>query len=283
MIFATGNDPGNQNGSLLVDVDQLGNIVPVYVPVEQGSCIDIASDGSNIVVPGIDPTESWAFGNIYLNNGAWSKVRTMTNVIHSLGTCFHNGNLFVATGGHTGDQATFRGYVFKSADLGQSWSSVQVANYRCYDIESFNGNLYVIADESNDPTFYYSDDDGDTWNLINGVVPELSKAPKMVVWNDQLIFLRHTHEIYSIDLLGNVLTNNAPTHVITPTFNMFAVNGVHLYILCTDRIYRTTDLETWEWYCDLGRRCTGLTVWSGFGLIVSEIGANARLLKVPFV
>lgn len=283
MIFSIGNSPANQNGSLLVDVDQVGNISPIYVPSEQGSCIDIVSDGMNIIIPGIDPTELWDFGNVYLNDGSWSKERTLTNVIHSFGACFHNGDLFVAAGGHVGDLATFRGYVFKSSDLGQSWSSVQVSNYRCYDIESFNNLLYVIADNYQEPFLAVSDDDGDTWNVVTGVVPELYKSPKMVVWNDQLIILRHTHELYSIDLLGNTTTHAPPVHVITPTFNMFAVNGLDLFILCTDRIYRTSDLETWVWHCDLGRQCTGLSVWPGFGLIVSEIGSDARLLRIPLV
>lgn len=279
MLFAIGNSPANQDGSVIVDVDQEGVIIPQYPLSEQGCSLTII-DGVNTIIPGVDPLETWELGNIYIDG---AKKRTLPNTIHAFGATMHNGSLFVATGGHAGDLETFRGYVLKSSDLGDTWSGVEVANYRAYDIISFNDLLYVIADNFQEPILIVSDDDGETWDLVTGVVPELSKVPKMIVWDNKLILLRHTHEIYSIDGAGIVLVYPSPGYVITPTFNMFAVNGTDLFVLCTDRIYQTSDLETWTWYCDLGRPCTGLAVWSGFGLIASEIGSDARLLRIPFV
>lgn len=281
MIFAIGNSPGNENGSLLVDVDQVGNVVPVYAPAEQGSCVEIISDGMNVIIPGIDPTESWLLGNIYLNDGSWSKIRTLPNVIHALGACFHNGKLFVAAGGHTGDLQTFRGYVLRSEDLGQSWSSVQVADYRAYSIVSFNNLLYVVGDEFLTPTLYWSDDDGDTWTELIDFYPQ--KKPRMVVWNNLLVIAELFGGYKTINNLGEITRYTPPPHYTVFTWNMLAVHDGYLYVLCTDRIYRTTDLVSWEYYCNLGRQCTGLSVWPGFGLIVSEIGSDARLLRIPLV
>lgn len=281
MIFAIGNDPGNENGSVVVDVDMDGNITFQYALQEQGAAVTILDSEGDIIVPGIDPTESWDFGNVYIGG---MKKRNLTNVIHSFGACLHNGYLFVATGVHLGDESTFRGFVFRSSDLGDTWDSpVQVSNYRVYDIISFNGLLYVIANNFQDPFIAVSNDDGQAWQVVNGIVPEI--LAKMVVFGDFLIILSHTNELVSIDTSGNLVTYDPPPYQsgISTEFNIFAVNDTYLYVLCGDRLYRTADIAEWEWYCNLERQCTGLAVWPDFGLIVSEIGTDARLLRIPFV
>lgn len=279
MLFTIGNSPANENGSIVVDVATNGTITFQHVLQEQGAGVVVLDDGINILIPGIDPTESWDFGNVYVNG---TKKRTLTNVIHSFGACLHNGFLFVATGVHLGDETTFRGYVFRSNDLGDTWDApVQVSNYRVYDIVSFNGLLYVIANNFQDPFVAVSDDDGETWDVVNGVIPEA--LSKMVVWANLLVILSHDGQVATVDISGNVNNYDPPTYMepINTSWNVFAVSGTYLYTICNDRLYRTNNLTSWEYYCDLGRPCTGLSVWTGFGIIVSEIGTDARLLKIP--
>lgn len=278
MLFSIGNDPGNQDGGIVVDVDQEGAITFQYDLAEQGAAVCILDSGS-VVVPGIDPIESWSFGNIYVDG---TKKRTLPNVIHTFGACFHNGYLFVATGGHTGDEATFRGYVFRSDDLGDTWEGpIQVSNYRVYDIISFNGLLYVIANHFQDPFVAVSDDDGDSWEAVAGAVPE--GLARMTVFGDLLIILSHDGDLIAINTAGELAVHDPPNYnsPINNRWNCLAVSGDYLYALCNDRLYRTDDFAGWEWHCNLERACTGLVVWPDFGLIVSEIGSDARLLRIP--
>lgn len=44
----------------------------------------------------------------------------------------------------------------------------------------------------------------------------------------------------------------------------------------------SVDMGTWNYHCDLESDCISLTAWDGVGLVVSEKGAAARLLVVPF-
>lgn len=286
MFLAVGNDPGNENGASIIQVDQLGNLTFEFELDEQG-CYDLLFDGDTLIVPGTDPIESWALGNVYTrdNLGVWAKLRTLPNTIHSFGACTHNGDLYIATGGHIGDQTTFRGYVLKSSDGGQTWVSTLVSDYRIHDIISYNGNLYVTADEFLDKTFYYSTDHGDTWNLLISMVP--NHKTRMVKWtgleNERLVVLRDAPGIYTIDQSNNVLLYSEPPNSVLREFNTMSVIEPHLYVLNETHVYRTQNLIEWEHYCELDNPCISLMSWPGFGLIVSEEGPTARLLRIPFV
>lgn len=279
VLFSVGNSPGNEVGSVVVSVDTEGEVSFEYALNEQGSAVTILNSGGSILIPGIDPNESWDFGNLYVNG---TKKRNLTNVIHSFGACLHNGYVFVATGVHTGDEETFRGYVFRSDDLGETWDSpVQVSNHRVYDIISFNGLLYAIANNFLDPFLAVSDDDGQTWETVADFLPET--LSKMVVFGDLLIVLSSDNNICAIDTNGDVELFDRPDgQTINSKWNIFAVNDGYLYVLCNDQLYRTADLLEWEWHCDLEKPCISLSVWDEFGIIVSEIGTDARLLRVPF-
>jgi hypothetical protein len=126
---------------------------------------------------------------------------------------------------------------------------------------------------------FVSDDDGDTWEQVPDVSPK--KVPRKVIWNGQMVFFAGADKLYSLDTNGDITVYDPPDYLINYAWNMLAVSGSYLYILCSDRLYRSDNLETWEFYCDFGRTCVGLSVWDGVGLIVSEQGSDARLLKVP--
>lgn len=277
--FTIGNDPANENGSIVVHVAENGTITFEHALDEQGASTNLATDGTNIFVPGVDPTESWDFGNLYVrdNLGAWSKKRNLTNVIHSFGSTYNAGTLYIATGGHTGDESTFRAYLFQSDDAGDTWSSDIVTFFRAYDVKVFNSKIYVTIDSNGQYLVLYSENNGDTWNLLANAIPK--RQPRMILWNNLLIFLGNNDDLYAINT-NNEFTAYTLPYSVSPDWNIFGTDGNHLYTLLTDRIYRTQNLINWQHYCNLPGRCVGLTMWAN-SLIVSELGSNARLLEVP--
>lgn len=288
MFIAVGNDPGNQNGSAIYQIDTDGNLTFEYQPAEQGCLIEllIDPDSGDLIVLGIDPTQSWALGNTYHRSGAgvWTKNRNMTNVIHAIGGCFHdNGDLYVGVGAHEGDSSSWEGRIFRSDDLGLTWSSVLVSTYRQYSVVSFNGNLYSIAGYGH-PTgaLFWSDDDGDSWAEIVGL--GVSRHPRPKVWQNQLIMIKENGGvIYAVDTSNVVSTNPAPpSPIVKDEFNIMAVEGNWLYVLTEAGIYRTDDLTTWRLYA-IVPDCVSLLLWPGEFFIVSEKGTSARLLKIPLI
>lgn len=280
MLICIGNDPANNNGSAVIDVSSTGSITFQYILAEQGASPTILQQESTVIIPGIDPIESWDFGNIYLDG---VKMRNMPNVIHCFGACFHNNRLYVATGAHLGDESTFRGFVFSSDDLGQTWSSVQVSNYRCYDIVSFSGNLYISANNFQDAFIAVSTDDGDTWTTIPNIIP--ATTPRMIIALGVVVVIGTDGDIYTIDSSNNVTQYDPPDFSInTSSWNIMVTHGSWFYLLAGDKIYRTNNFNAdWEYYCNIGVPCDGLVVWDGVGLIVSEVGPMARLFKVPLI
>ena len=95
--------------------------------------------GSDLVVPGHDPLESWDLGNFYrLRDGAWDKVRTIPRGIHNYDMFVHDGALFASLG-------TARcGKLGRSTDGGETWTIYDLPGvFRGYELFTCGGDLYV--------------------------------------------------------------------------------------------------------------------------------------------
>lgn len=284
MFIGLSNSPGNDVGAHVAQVDSLGNMTAERTLDEQG-VHDMLYDGDLLIVPGSDPhPDSWAFGNLYTRTagGVWTKLRNMTNVIHSIGACIHEGELYVGVGAHTGDNQTFQGRVFRSADQGASWSSTLVAYYRVYDVASFDGRLYATTNPTPFQRLYSSTDDGDTWSLVSGVTPALK--PRLVVYDGRLFGVTSTGTLFGVAEGNHTINFYTLPETIADNWNVLAVHSSGFYALTGtgDKIYHSEDMGTWNYHCDLESDCVSLTAWDGVGLIVSEKGTAARLLLVPF-
>lgn len=75
--------------------------------------------GDRLLVPDIDPRDSWDFGNLYISeNGRWTKKRTLPNAIHAFDAIGWRERLYVTTGTNTGAR------LLVSEDGGDTWGKV---------------------------------------------------------------------------------------------------------------------------------------------------------------
>jgi hypothetical protein len=77
-----------------------------------------------LLIPGMDTTESWDYGNIYIKDGAmWEKLRTIPGGLHVFDAAVFEGNLYVVVSSN--------GYsaLMKSTDIGQTWEPLMVIDW----------------------------------------------------------------------------------------------------------------------------------------------------------
>ena len=286
MIITLGNQPSGQNGAAIYDVQADGTLTYEFTLSEQGNHnAPLHMTSGEIVIGGADAAfgDDWTAANIYVKDaGVWTKKRTLPNVIHTVGACEHGGKLYVGTGSHTGDNATWIGEVFWSDDFGDTWlGSSVVTSYRVMDIASFSGKLYT-----QDTTYYtnqvhVSSDGGVSWSEVTGIVPR--PRPRMLEYGGSLLIVKQ-------DLLGFATINDVgeTSAVDTPliisyvAFNVAVAVGSDLYVLCgsqSDRIYRY-DGAAWSYHCYLGEMCCSLLNFDDEFLIASTVGVDAKILKV---
>ena len=102
------------------------------------------ADGK-LVFPGIDPRDSWDFGNFFvLDENGWRKVRTMPNGLHAFDIAWFNDTLFVA--GRKQRITERVATVWRSTDFGQTWDEFYLPAGRAWRIFSCGGKLYVFTD-----------------------------------------------------------------------------------------------------------------------------------------
>lgn len=284
MIIGMSNLPATYDGALMADLAADGTVTPEYTLDEQGVADILRLDDGRIIVCGCDATDDWTAGNIYIRSeGAWTKKRTLPNVLHAWGACLHNGNLYVATGAHIGDNATWEARCYISSDWGDTWQHHYVCYYRIYDVASFNGLLYATAWDWPDYRLYVSADDGVTWSVVAGVTPE--PRIRMVEFGGHLGGAQSGGAgLWLIDSQSNVTASAWPSNggaVHQYNFNSLVVAGGALYVLATSKIWKLAAVGgEWTYHCDMGQDCVSIGHFPGVGLIVSTKGAGAQIMKV---
>jgi hypothetical protein len=107
-----------------------------------------------LMIPGVDATEDWSFGNFYiLTDTGWVKHRTLPLGLHINYLASYNRKLFASTGtyGKIGDDIEFyMGSVFCSTDTGKTWKlsyttpSDDQSVYRVNQLIVYEGKLYAF-------------------------------------------------------------------------------------------------------------------------------------------
>jgi hypothetical protein len=284
MLIGLCNDPANENGAVLVRSADGVNFSAETVLSEQGVVDGQVLGDGRVYVCGLDPYEDWTFGNIYERSagGVWTKRRTIPNGIHCLGLWHDNTNLYAAIGAHTGDSATWRGRVLKSTDDGATWTqTVDVNDYRIYDVIGFDGKLYATGVDWTGSAYEYelyrSDDDGQTWQTL---APAISYRPRLTEYSSNLYAVGY--DLVSLIEIqpGGTLVTRALQFTAVNSWNALCVDAAgRLNVLATSGVWRTSDLTEWEFV--VAGAWISLTWWpSAAALMVSELGTAARILKV---
>jgi hypothetical protein len=107
-----------------------------------------------LVIPGVDATEEWTFGNFYIQSDTgWTKHRTIPHALHVNCLASFQDELYASTGafGSIGDSIEhYFGAVFVSSDRGMTWRvsyatpSDEESVYRINALIVFNDHLYAF-------------------------------------------------------------------------------------------------------------------------------------------
>ena len=291
--------PAESDGSLFARF-QNAALSAIYQPSEQGF-IDMTKDTAQPVIhiPGPDPTDpaeqggsQWDWGNTYVYTptvGTMTKHRNLPNVIHTWGLESTSAGLYAAVSSHTGDYKTWTGEVFRSDDLGDSWTRIAdktdgAGHYRTYDIIQFNGKLYLVwNDVYGAPCgLAQSDDGGSTWERLSDFTGYTQCRSRLFIYDNKLLVLGSARDgILALHPDGSVSTHIFPDFLAQDwAYNPMAVDSQNrLYIASEDnRILRTPDLDTWETLVASDRDFITLNYWPSEDRIVAgDRGAMGRL------
>jgi hypothetical protein len=107
-----------------------------------------------LVIPGVDATEEWVFGNFYVQSDTgWTKHRTIPHALHVNCLALFRDKLFASAGafGSIGDSIEhYFGAVFVSSDSGMTWSvsyatpSDEMSVYRINALVTYNDRLFAF-------------------------------------------------------------------------------------------------------------------------------------------
>ncbi|MCE2439686.1 MAG: hypothetical protein J4F39_09695 [Candidatus Latescibacteria bacterium] len=137
-IYVGGGDWINNQGPVSVWSSVVENSGSKYkfqkeITVDDESVDRFRTCAGRLVVPGIDATESWSFGNIYIReNGKWRKQRTIPNAVHVFDAAFFADKLYVTADTELGAA------LFESSDWGKTWRRFSHDN-----IDEFSDGRYI--------------------------------------------------------------------------------------------------------------------------------------------
>ncbi|MBN1673165.1 MAG: hypothetical protein JXR37_19125 [Kiritimatiellae bacterium] len=96
--------------------------------------------GGMLHIPGHDPLESWDYGNFYrLETNGWRQHRTIPNAIHCYDIYGWSNRLWTALGTESGAR------VGRSADDGDTWTSLSAGSSRAFSLFELGSSLYACS------------------------------------------------------------------------------------------------------------------------------------------
>jgi len=269
----------------------------------------VTIDGTPTIV-GIDPTESWEYGNYYqLQDDEWTQKRVIPNGIHTFDMIEYKGMIFAGLGVPSGEYP-----IAVSKDGGETFNSVEMTKngapldtsgsetVRVYDLFTFRGDLYALfiyGDRSPLTIELYRYDDGhfvfqSSWaDRIKfkpiSYVPVRAKAQ----YKGKLYLT--TGNLYvtdEVDTLTKIILPNNET-----VFDLTVENG-EMYLLCAARLSdgtirtsvwkktgRSPDSFSELFYYDypvppLSIAVSGKTFYIGMAFTAVEHDLNGTILRI---
>jgi len=291
--------PAESNGALFAKY-QSNSIDAIYQPSEQGF-IDMTKDvdGQHLHIPGPDPTDpangghQWDWGNTYVYTPTAGtqvlKHRNLPNVIHTWGMESDSTGLYTAVSSHTGDYETWTGEVFRSTDMGETWTRIadkddSVGDYRTYDIIKFNNKFYVTWNDEYGKAcgLAESADLGVTWQRISLFNERTNCRTRLFIYDNKLLALAAARDgLLALHTDGSVTAHLFPDFKAqTWLYNPFAIDTSNRLYIVTEagQIKRTSDMSNWETVVASDREFFTLSYWPQQDkIVVADRGLVGRL------
>ncbi len=199
-----------------------------------------------LYIPGYDATESWDYGNFYLNSGGgWQKFRTIPGEIHVIDIYSYNDKLFAC--GTRG--------IYVSTDGGNTWEHFQTYGQEFFTL---NDSLYCVSNRKR--IFRYTgsgfeEEDHQLYSGLDGYdSPGISKSHN---YKNHLVYqvMNHTAkkesalfktttlqnpdfiDFFTAKSIRDILVKNDTLFVMTST-----IFGNNFLTEC----YSTTDFQNWH-------------------------------------
>jgi len=126
LYIGTGDAVVNTGPTPVIYYDQKKDTFITEFTVDDEAIYRYQVIDDQLVIPGVDATEEWAFGNFYVRNDTgWTKHRTIPHALHVNCLAFFQEKIYASTGafGSIGDSIEhYFGAVFVSSDSGMTWS-----------------------------------------------------------------------------------------------------------------------------------------------------------------
>lgn len=193
-----------------------------------------------MIIPGIDPTEDWTYGNYYAWNGnTWEKHRNIPGGMHNFDMVEYDGMIFCGLGVETGEYpiacSTDGGNTFVQVMMYKDGALLDTSGSQCVrapDLFLFSDTLYA--------TFFYGDTEltYDLYRYENGVFVFDNH------WNQKIHQVKYNNCIISgkAEYKGKMFFTTGYLYVTTDMANFTRVTFperpyVYDLTVCNDKLY----------------------------------------------
>lgn len=199
-----------------------------------------------LTAPGIDPKESWEFGNYYvLQDGEWTKKRVIPNGVHTFDLAENDGLIFASLGVEEGYSpiavSDDGGETFRPVEMWKDDQIIDTSDFdqvRSYDLFVLDGQVYASFLSTHGSTLYelYRYEDGKFVfdNRWNGKVKRKAISYKLIC--DQAVYRERlylaTGNLYVTTDLNEIEQIEMPNGELVYDV---AVTDAGLYILCGEK------------------------------------------------
>ncbi len=231
-----------------------------------------------LYVPGLDPRDSWDFGNFYrISGNNWEKIRTVPKAVHIFDMVEAKGKLYAATGSDDSN------VLYQSQNYGKTWTPIKfdtnppywpISN-RMYTLFNLSGKVYATsvvfdasADNVKNKAVVIDGANVSTINIFrNKVLPGASKPYQYYKLGrgtealGQMVYISQKYDYYDLwltEALYHAPDLNSAARVSFPEGEAIpmdlAVRGNTLYVmtyvkrsdsLYTNIVYKTEDFSKW--------------------------------------
>ena len=151
---AAGDYDKNSGATTILSYDIAKHIWDASYKAKDEAIHGFVELNGTLCAPGIDPQESWTYGNYYIldKNGKWQQVRNLPNGIHNFDMIQCNGKIFAGLGTEKVENTVAvsedGGKTFSFAPLYKDGAAYDLSQYeysRTYEFVQLSGTVYALV------------------------------------------------------------------------------------------------------------------------------------------